>query len=484
MICPHCAIGEISEQTSRCELCGASASDASVATKRTAAELRETFPKELLEQFRLPRYQGRKRRVTLYTAQDIARRQSVVVRIFPLPDGADLDLRRRFGEEAIRAASFEHRHVLPIVGHGASSTFLWDAVEHPEGRSLAELVQESGPMDLGACLKTVSQVIMALDYLHARGTEHGDLSLSSIFVDSKESVHVALPSPIHKLGRTVGTGSGTTDTPNQTALEQPKPDKIDAGADQHALATIIYQCLTGTLVSESPQEIAARQNTEALPELVEFRTDLPSHVVSAIERAMSPTPAERFPSVHDFGAVVCRDWLPRKTPAAPTEIPTGSPRLVFDDEAHERRFPLRMAVLGVTGALAIAAGAVWLRWPEEPELVLPPMVQQPTTVRRPETEAPVPTDPEFSLPQEEAPPTRAVRPPAPGALFVNTDPWGQLYIDGTLIGNTPKGNLRIGPGTHTIRVVRFGFEPYERTIRVAPGQEIRMTNIVLQPRQP
>jgi hypothetical protein len=339
-------------------------------------------------------------------------------------------------------------------------------------------------MDLGACLKTVSQVIMVLDYLHARGTEHGDLSLSSIFVDSKESVHVALPSPVHKLGRTVGTGSGTTDAPNQTAVEQPTPAKVDSGADQHALATIIYQCLTGTLVGESPQEIAARQNTEALPELVEFRTDLPSHVVSAIERAMNPTPAERFPSVHDFGAVVCRDWLPRKTPSAPAATPTGSPRLVFDDEAHERPHPVRKVVLGVTGALTIAAGAVWLLWPEEPEPVLPPMVQQPTTVRRPETEVPVPTEFEISPPQEETPPTRVVRPLAPGALYVNATPWGQLYIDGRLIGNTPKGNLRIDPGTHTIRVVRFGFEPYERTIRVAPGQEIRMTDIVLQPRQP
>ena len=36
---------------------------------------------------------------------------------------------------------------------------------------------------------------------------------------------------------------------------------------------------------------------------------------------------------------------------------------------------------------------------------------------------------------------------------------------------------------HIIRVERFGFEPYARRIEVAPGQEIRMTDIVLQPRQ-
>jgi len=67
---------------------------------------------------------------------------------------------------------------------------------------------------------------------------------------------------------------------------------------------------------------------------------------------------------------------------------------------------------------------------------------------------------------------------------VNASPWGQLYVDGRLVGNTPKANLAIPAGTHTIRVVRDGFDPFERSVQVAAGQIVRLTDIVLVERRP
>jgi hypothetical protein len=63
---------------------------------------------------------------------------------------------------------------------------------------------------------------------------------------------------------------------------------------------------------------------------------------------------------------------------------------------------------------------------------------------------------------------------------VNATPWGQVYIDGNLIGNTPKANLSIAAGRHVLRVVHDGFEPYEALVVVQPGQEVRLTDIVLK----
>jgi hypothetical protein len=67
---------------------------------------------------------------------------------------------------------------------------------------------------------------------------------------------------------------------------------------------------------------------------------------------------------------------------------------------------------------------------------------------------------------------------------VNASPWGALYLDGELIGNTPKANLAVAPGVHVIRVERDGFEPFEVEFEVTEGEEMRMTDIVLKPRQP
>src|SRR5439155_14960528 len=70
--------------------------------------------------------------------------------------------------------------------------------------------------------------------------------------------------------------------------------------------------------------------------------------------------------------------------------------------------------------------------------------------------------------------------PQPGRLFVNATPWGLVYLDGVLIGNTPKTDISVTPGTHSLRVARDGFEPFERTLRVGPGEDVRLTDIVLR----
>ena len=69
--------------------------------------------------------------------------------------------------------------------------------------------------------------------------------------------------------------------------------------------------------------------------------------------------------------------------------------------------------------------------------------------------------------------------PAPGRLFVGATPWGEVYVDGRLSGHTPLVALPIAAGWHQLRIVRDGFAPFERRIQVAPGEDVRLTGIVL-----
>jgi serine/threonine-protein kinase len=80
-------------------------------------------------------------------------------------------------------------------------------------------------------------------------------------------------------------------------------------------------------------------------------------------------------------------------------------------------------------------------------------------------------------PSPETPPAPAV---VPGRLFVSSRPWGQVFVDGQLVGNSPLASLTISPGAHVIRVVRSGFRSYEREVYVTPGQDIRLVDLVLE----
>jgi hypothetical protein len=69
-------------------------------------------------------------------------------------------------------------------------------------------------------------------------------------------------------------------------------------------------------------------------------------------------------------------------------------------------------------------------------------------------------------------------------LFVNSTPWGQVSVDGQIVGNTPQANLVVSAGSHSVRITREGFEPFERVVQLAPGQVLRLTDIVLQATRP
>jgi hypothetical protein len=69
-------------------------------------------------------------------------------------------------------------------------------------------------------------------------------------------------------------------------------------------------------------------------------------------------------------------------------------------------------------------------------------------------------------------------------LFVNASPWGAVYVDGRPVGNTPRPSLAVPAGVHVLRVVRDGYTPFEREIRLTPGQVLRITDIVLEPIRP
>ena len=117
----------------------------------------------------------------------------------------------------------------------------------------------------------------------------------------------------------------------------------------------------------------------------------------------------------------------------------------------------------------------WSQPPQAPP-VRPEPVATPTPAPAPERVAPRPTPT-----PSPAPPPRPVTPAAaPARLYVNSTPWGQLYIDGQLVGNTPQANLVVSAGAHRVRVMREGFQPWERAVQLAPGQELRITDIALQ----
>jgi serine/threonine protein kinase len=64
-----------------------------------------------------------------------------------------------------------------------------------------------------------------------------------------------------------------------------------------------------------------------------------------------------------------------------------------------------------------------------------------------------------------------------GKLRINSRPWSQVYVDGRLIGNTPRTDVVLSAGVHTITLISPGFG-YKRVLAVPIKRGETLTKIV------
>ena len=75
-------------------------------------------------------------------------------------------------------------------------------------------------------------------------------------------------------------------------------------------------------------------------------------------------------------------------------------------------------------------------------------------------------------------------PPLPAYLSLNATPWGNIFVDDTAMGNTPRLDLALSPGRHHIRITRPGFAAYDEVVDLAAGEHRHLVNITLAPSSP
>jgi WD40 repeat protein/tRNA A-37 threonylcarbamoyl transferase component Bud32 len=162
---------------------------------------------------------------------------------------ASADAVRRFHLEAEAAAQLEHPGIVPIfeVGENAGQHFF--SMSFVEGGSLAQRVQQEGPLPPREAAGLVERIAGAVAYAHGHGIIHRDLKPGNILLDKDGNPKVADfglakqaagDSHLTLAGQILGT-------PSYMAPEQAagKTEEVGPAADVYALGAILYCLLTG-----------------------------------------------------------------------------------------------------------------------------------------------------------------------------------------------------------------------------------------------
>ena len=218
----------------------------------------------------------------------------------------------RFFGEARAASAIDDPNIVMVHGTGRTDDGRPALVmPYIEGKSLADVCEERGPLPLDAVVKILLQTASALRAAHSRQITHRDIKLQNVMIThrwGREWFVILVDFGIAKfhdaeLAREIHTNTKQyIGTPGYSAPEQILGKQVTEKADMYSLGVLAYRILCGRApyVTENPMELMNLQlNGAPFPQPRELRPDIPPEWNEAILACLQHDPTRR-PTASEF----------------------------------------------------------------------------------------------------------------------------------------------------------------------------------------
>ena len=200
--------------------------------------------------------------------------------------------------EAKRAASLNHPHVVTVYHSGQEDRDVFIVFELVTGEDAAEILQRTRqPLAVDRAVRLILQVGSALQRAHDLGIVHRDVKPSNILIGPNDVATLADFGLATGERESKGSGVGT---PGYMALELCEADgHATPASDQYSLAMTLAHLVTG-LKPDHPDNLDTAR--------------IPGNIRPIVMRGLARRPADRFDSVAEF----CDALDAALKPTAPT----------------------------------------------------------------------------------------------------------------------------------------------------------------------
>jgi serine/threonine protein phosphatase PrpC/tRNA A-37 threonylcarbamoyl transferase component Bud32 len=243
----------------------------------------------------------------IYLAQDLESQALVALKTPSTEMQEDRQHLERFLMEEWIARRLNSPHVLKPCLRTRERHFLYVAMEHVEGRTLAQWITDHPRPALEQVRGIVEQVARGLQAFHRMEMLHQDLRPENIMIDQTGTVKIIDFGSARVAGVDERAGplerAGILGTLQYTAPEYFVGDPGSERSDLYSLGVIAYRMLSGRLPYGAA---AARIRSRAAQRRLQYETlageerDVPAWVDAALRKAVHPDPRERYASLSEF----------------------------------------------------------------------------------------------------------------------------------------------------------------------------------------
>jgi serine/threonine-protein kinase len=450
-------------------------------------------------------------------------------------DGKDPGFQKRFFLEASVTSKLRHPNTVTVIDYGKTEDgILYLVMEYLEGKTLAQLLTQNGPMSWVRALHVGQQVARSLREAHKVGLIHRDLKPANVMVMDQEADHDVVKVLDFGLVKSFVDGGVI---PNETEITQAgvilgspqymAPEQArnisDPRSDVYSLGVVMYQMLVGRPPFQAAQSIDVifKHLNEAPPifSAVWPHHQVPQEVEALVMKCLAKRPEERYQSMDEVldgmrrvaaSAGVSGVFSPRTfstgtyqavTPGSgplsgphsgpqtgPIPPPSGASTMALDIAVMEPAAPaarparsmLALAIFAASLLVGLGVAAVLALRAQDAEAPAPTAVTAPAA--QPQTAPPPPAEQPAAAPV--APPEAAVAPGlepleevpttvAPIRFLITSEPSGaRVSYEGRELGQTPV-ELEVPAASDGVASAQltFSLEGYQRATVVAQGNE-------------
>ena len=283
----------------------------------------------LAARYRLDREVGHGGMATVFLAQDLKHGRPVALKVMREEIAITLGVDRFLLEIGI-AARLQHPHILPLFDSGEVGGILYYVMPYVEGETLRGRLTRERQLPVEDACAIARQIAGALAYAHSQGVIHRDIKPENILLSAGVAVVADFGIAKALTVATADTSAGMAiGTPAYMSPEQAGGEEVDGRSDQYALACLLFEMLTGhpPFTGPSVQAIIARQMADRPPSLRVARAAVPPLLQRVVERALAKSPADRFPTVWQFGEAIAQAAGGGPLPTLPGEALLRTPVL-------------------------------------------------------------------------------------------------------------------------------------------------------------
>lgn len=230
----------------------------------------------------------------------------------------DPDIVHALQEEASLVMRLAHPNVVRAFEHGVVREIPFVAFELIDGSDLAgvlgRLTERGHVLGLEDVDAIIQPIAAALAHLHAAegAPIHRDVSPSNVLVGLDGTVKLADFGIARVEGRALRrTEDGVVrGTARYMAPEQVLGREIDARTDQYALASILYELVTGRPLVGKRRPLEVVVDVAQGPSSSATFDAMPQTLAEILQRALARNPEERYASAGDFSHALCSVFPP------------------------------------------------------------------------------------------------------------------------------------------------------------------------------